>query len=116
MFRGKFAVSFHNKEYKAAFQEVEQTLKLISKTVNQKNQKEHQLKEWDRQAEAYQAWEKDPRTSEMRSLWKVFKFPQVKSRLTKIQQGQKRQEQERQARLRQSQQQRQQNLSAVTRL
>lgn len=75
-----------NKEYYAVTGQLEKTMGLISQSVTQKDQKETQLKEWVQQGEAYQAWEKDPRTNEMRSLALVFKQPQMQQRLMHIQQ------------------------------
>lgn len=89
-----------NKEYDAAIGQLEKTMGLISQSVAQKDQKESQLKEWAQQGEAYQAWEKDPRTNEMRSLALVFKQPQIQQRLIHIQQ-----QLQQQVALRQNQQQ-----------
>jgi hypothetical protein len=99
---------FHlwSQKYEAAVAQVKDTMDLISQSVAQKQQKEQQLQQWDKQAEAYQAWEKDPCTIEMSSIAQVLGLPQMQSR-TNIQQEQKRQEQTRLAASRRNQQQQQ---------
>jgi len=100
---------FHlwSQKYKAAVAQAKDTMDLISQSVAQKQHKEHQLQQWDKQAEAYQAWEKDPCTIEMSSIAQVLGLPQMQSRFTNIQQEQKRQEQTRLAASRRNQQQQQ---------
>ncbi|WP_250126517.1 hypothetical protein [Chroococcidiopsis sp. CCMEE 29] len=66
---------------------------LISQSINQKEHKEQQLLQWDKLGEAYQAWEKEPHTVEMRNFVEVFKLPQMQARLTNIQQAQQHKQQ-----------------------
>lgn len=86
---------FHawNHKYQEAVAEVQKTMGLISQSINQKEHKEQQLLQWDKLGEAYQAWEKEPHTVEMRNFVEVFKLPQMQARLTNIQQAQQHKQQ-----------------------
>ena len=94
-----------SKKYEEAVKKLETTMKTISASLAQKDQKENQLKAWSKQSETYQKWDHSPRTIEMRSLGFVLNLPQMQERLANIKQEQKRLEQERQAQLKQSKQQ-----------
>lgn len=96
-----------NKEYGEAVEQIETTMGLISQSVAKKEQKEHQIEQWNHQAKVYQAWQNDPRTTEMKGIALVFKLPQMLSRLTNIRQELHRQARERLAGLRQIKQQQQ---------
>ncbi len=54
-----------NSKYDAAVAQVQATTGLISQSITQKEQKETQLKQWDKLDEAYQAWDKSPQTTQM---------------------------------------------------
>ena len=76
-----------NQKYKEGVAAAEKPLSHISQALAQKEQKESQLQQWDKQTKAYQAWEKDPYTIEMKKLAKAIELPQIQERLTNIQQA-----------------------------
>ncbi|MBW4640943.1 MAG: hypothetical protein KME05_22515 [Gloeocapsa sp. UFS-A4-WI-NPMV-4B04] len=73
--------------------EVQQTTGLINRLITQKEQKEQQLKQLDKLDEVYQAWDKSPQTSQMRSLAQVLNSPLMQERLANINQQRQQQEQ-----------------------
>ena len=75
-----------NKELDEAIEQLENTTNLVEQCLAEKKQKESQLKEWSKQVEAYQIWERDPYTIEMRAIAIVFKLLQIQERLIYIQQ------------------------------
>jgi hypothetical protein len=60
--------------------------------IEQKEQKEAQLRQLERQAEAYQVWIKAPLTTKMRSLAEVLQLPPMQKRIDRLQQAQSRQD------------------------
>ena len=82
-----------NQKYEAALTQVEQATGLISQSISQKDQKENQLKQWDKQERVHQAWEKSPQTIETSNFAKAFKLPQLQERLSNINQGLQQQKQ-----------------------
>jgi len=75
-----------NGKYDLGVTQVKQIASKLEKAIAHKQQKEHQLGQWDKQAKAHQAWNKDPQTIEMRSLLEGLKSPQAMERLVSINQ------------------------------
>lgn len=73
-----------NKKYDAAFTELEQTMELIKEAVAQKDQKQHQLQDWAKQHEVYQAWLNAPQTRQMQEVAEALKVPHLKERVNQI--------------------------------
>ncbi len=74
-----------NKKYDKAFNELEQTMQLVQKTIAQKDQKHHQLQVWTKQTEIYQAWVSAPQTKQMYQVAEALKLPQIQQRINQIQ-------------------------------
>lgn len=74
-----------NKKYDKAFNELEQTMQLIQKTIAQKDKKHHQLQVWTKQTETYQAWVSAPQTKQMYQVAEALKLPQIQQRINQIQ-------------------------------
>jgi len=82
-----------NSKYDAAVSQVQATTGLISQSITQKEQKEQQLKQWNKQDEVYQVWDKSPQTSHMRSVASVLNSPPMQERLATINQQRQQQKQ-----------------------
>ncbi|WP_148298185.1 DUF6908 domain-containing protein [Synechocystis sp. PCC 7509] len=73
-----------NGKYDLAVAQVEQTANKLDNAIAHKQQKDHQLGQWNKQEMAYSLWDKSPQTMEMRSLAQGLKSPQLQERLTSI--------------------------------
>lgn len=81
-----------SKSYSHALETTAITLNKISNLIERKEQKEAQLRQLERQAEAYQVWIKAPLTTKMRSLAEVLQLPPMQKRIDRLQQAQSRQD------------------------
>lgn len=75
-----------SKKHQQAINQAQVTTELISKLIAQKDHKEIELRQWGEQERVYQSWENTPRTTQMRSLFKIFKLPQIQERVASIHQ------------------------------
>ncbi len=84
-----------NGKYDAAVAQVQQTANKLDRAIALHQQKDTQLQQWGKQAQAYQVWNKEPQTMDMKLLAQGLNSPQIQERLATAQ----KQSQQRQAQL-----------------
>ena len=75
-----------NGQYKEAIADLEQIQDSLQRFSTKKEQKVYQLQLWAKQSAAYQAWQNDPRTHQMKEFSLLLNSPQMQALLTAIQQ------------------------------
>ncbi len=73
-----------NGKYDAAVAQVQQTATKLENAIALQQQKATQLEQWSKQAQAYQAWSKEPQTVDMKLIAQGLSSPQIQQRLPAI--------------------------------
>jgi len=74
-----------NGKYDAAVAQVQQTATKLEQAIALQQQKANQIGQWGKQGQAYQAWNQEPRTADMKLLAQGLNSPQIRERLANAQ-------------------------------
>ena len=73
-----------NGQYDLAVAQIEQTANKLDNAIAHLQQRENQLRQWNKLEGASSLWDKSPQTVEMRNLAQALESPQLQERLSSI--------------------------------